>query len=100
ISGNDLQGVYLVGTATAGVTVAGNSIGTNAAGTAAVGHSGFGGGVYIEAGASFNTVGATAPGARNVISGNNGVNSDGVEIDGNTGPTTGNVVLGNFIGTD
>lgn len=100
ISGNDLQGVYLVNAGTLGVAVAGNFIGTNAAGTAALGNSGFGGGVYIEAGASFNTIGGTAPGARNVISGNNGINSDGVEIDGNAGPTTGNVVLGNYIGTD
>ena len=44
---------------------------------------------------SGNTIGGTAAGAGNVISGNT---DDGVEITG-TG-TTGNVVAGNYIGTD
>ena len=45
--------------------------------------------------ASNNTIGGTAAGARNVISGNG---SDGVVfIDGSA---TGNLVAGNYIGTD
>ena len=42
-----------------------------------------------------NTIGGTTAGARNVISGNN---QSGVRIDGNG--ATGNLVQGNFIGTD
>src|SRR5262249_61747836 len=49
----------------------------------------------VETGASGNAVGGTAAGARNVISGNGG---DGVTIK-DTG-TMGNVVAGNFIGTN
>ena len=50
-------------------------------------------GVRILSGASGNTVGGTASGAGNLISGNNG---DGVEI---SGPgSTDNVVAGNLIG--
>jgi len=44
---------------------------------------------------AFNRIGGTSPGARNVISGNNG---SGVFING-TGATN-NVVQGNFLGTD
>ena len=49
----------------------------------------------IEDGATANTVGGTAAGARNVISGNGG---NGVHIS-NSG-TSQNVVVGNYIGTD
>jgi len=83
-------GVRVDGPAT-GVIIQGNYIGLNAAGTAAVGAS-FGDGVALE-GANGNTVGGTAPGAGNVLSGNN---LRGVRIaDGSN-----NVVQGNLIGTD
>ncbi len=52
-------------------------------------------GVLIFAGGSSNTVGGTAPGAGNVISGNDG---QGIGINGNG--VTENVVQGNLIGTD
>src|SRR5262249_59547351 len=63
-------------------------------------------GVYIGAASGFspvastgsahdNTVGGTAPGARNVISGND---NHGVWINGSG--ATGNQVLGNYIGTN
>src|SRR5262249_31034509 len=52
-------------------------------------------GVFIALAASGNTIGGTTPGARNVLSGNRG---SGVWIEG--AGTTGNVVAGNFIGTD
>ena len=48
-----------------------------------------------SAGASDNTVGGTTAAARNIISGNA---DDGIEIEGSG--TSGNVVEGNFIGTD
>jgi hypothetical protein len=75
--------------------VEGNDIGTNATGTTALGRNGVG--VFIgEVGyaASNNTIGGTAPGAGNLISGN----TNGVEID--DAGSTGNMALGNFIGTD
>ena len=78
---------------TTGNVVQGNMIGTNAAGSAALAN--HGDGVSIESGATANTIGGTATGARNVISGNT---SDGVEITG--AGTTGNVVEGDFIGTN
>ncbi len=97
ISGNDLNGI-LVSTDPAGIgatgnLVQGNFIGTNVNGTAALGNSGVGG-VVISVAVS-NTIGGNVAGARNVISGNN---QEGIRIV-NSG-TTGNLVQGNFIGTD
>ena len=91
VSGNTTVGVHLVGTGTSGNAIQGNSIGTNLAGTAAVPNP-FG--VLIEGGATNNSVGGTAAGAGNLISGNTNV---GVEIA--QAGTTGNVVQGNLIGT-
>ena len=69
----------------------GNRIGTNAAGTAPLPNSQ---GVFINDAPS-NTIGGTGAGAGNVISGNTSV---GVQI---LGPNaTGNVLLGNAIGTN
>ena len=92
ISGNDGDGVRLVGAGTTANLVQGNFIGTNAAGAAALGNSGHG--VLIQAGAFNNTIGGIVAGARNVISGNN----FGVAI--LLAGTTGNLVQGNFIGTN
>jgi hypothetical protein len=91
ISGNTGTGVHISGTGTSGNVVEGNLIGTNAAGTAALAN--LGDGVDIEGEAANNTVGGTADGARNVLSGNQFM---GVFIDASAG----NVVQGNFIGTD
>lgn len=92
ISGNLSMGVELLDTgATANVVVA-NYIGTNAAGAAELGNAVHG--VFIN-GAPSNTIGGTTVLARNVISGNDGA---GVLI--NTGNATGNVIRGNYIGTD
>jgi hypothetical protein len=73
--------------------IAGNHIGTNVAGTTAMGN-GLSG-VFIGLGANQNTVGGTAPAARNVISGNGW---EGVGIHGSE--TRLNFVLGNYIGVD
>ncbi len=93
ISGNNNTGILITAGPT-GNLVQGNFIGTNAAGTGAIGN---GTGV-LTAGQSGNssshTIGGTAPGARNIISGNNG---PGISIGGTL---TGSVVQGNFIGTD
>jgi autotransporter-associated beta strand protein len=91
ISGN-VNGVEIGGSGTMGNLVEGNYIGTNAMGSAAVGNSG---GVIVSAGATSNTIGGTAAGAGNLISGNSGV---GVDIE-DTG-TSANALQGNLIGTD
>jgi len=92
ISGN-FDGVQITDKGTTGNLVEGNFIGTNAAGTGGLGNKFEG--VAIMAGATKNTVGGTAAGARNLISGNLTI---GVGISGLG--TTGNRVQGNFIGTD
>ncbi len=86
-------GVYLGGTGASDNLVEGNDIGTDVTGTHALGNTSSG--VAILEGASGNTIGGTTPAARNVISGNAG---PGVAIDGSG--TTGNVVEGDYIGTD
>ena len=91
ISGNDDEGVSIIGTGSTGNKVEGNFIGTNAAGSADLGNGGEGVEVFD---ASDNTVGGAQAAARNVISGNT---DDGVEFQGDT---LGNEVLGNFIGTN
>jgi parallel beta-helix repeat protein len=84
ISGNRVAGVGLGGS---GNVVQGNRIGTDAAGVAPLSN---GTGVLI--GSNDNTVGGTADGAGNLLSGNT---HDGISIVG-----CGNVVQGNRIGTD
>jgi hypothetical protein len=95
ISGNNLDGVVLSDSGTTGNLVEGNYIGTNGAGNRPLPNNGIAG-LEIEAGASDNTVGGTTAGARNVISGNHG---EGIAID-DTGGSTGNLVEGNYVGTD
>jgi hypothetical protein len=86
-------GIYLYGSGTSGNVVAGNLIGTDASGTAPLGNHWTD--VGIIGGASGNTIGGSAPGAGNVISASAAV---GVEI--HDAGSSGNVVAGNFIGTD
>jgi titin len=95
ISGNGAGGVLIFDNGTSGNLVEGNYIGTDAAGTTALGNGALGDGVDIGGGASNNTVGGIAPGARNLISGNK---QSGVLIAGDG--TDGNVVAGNYIGVD
>ena len=77
----------------AGNIVQGNLIGTSESGTAALSNSN--NGISLYGNALRNQVGGTATGARNVISGNGG---SGVYLYGSG--TTGNLVQGNYIGTD
>ncbi len=110
ISGNLFAGVGITGQGTASNAVAGNFLGTDLSGSVALknGTQGvsdslgnyFGGGVAISAGASSNRIGTNGKsvddvGERNVIAGSG---NDGIDIWG-TG-TDGNVVAGNFVGTD
>jgi hypothetical protein len=94
ISGNTVDGIQISGsTGGSGNVVLGNYIGLDVTGTADLGNTNQG--IAIYNGGKNNTIGGTANGAANVISGNNG---EGVRLI-NSG-TTGNVVLGNLIGTN
>jgi hypothetical protein len=93
ISGNKTWGVYISDSGTTDNLVAGNLIGTNVTGNYPVPNNN--NGLDIVFGATNNTVGGTTRAARNVISGNL---HEGVLI-GFSG-TTGNLVEGNFLGTD
>jgi CSLREA domain-containing protein len=92
ISGNDGSGVVLSGDDT-GTLVQGNYIGTDAAGTADRGNTL--NGIHIDDGTAATTIGGTAAGARNVISGNGAA---GIFIDGSG--TESNVIQGNYIGVN
>ena len=93
ISGNNNHGVEFNGSTSTSNVAQGNYIGTDVTGTADLGNSLSG--VFITAWASSNTIGGTTTAARNVISGNDRC---GVEIP-HVG-STGNLVQGNYIGTD
>jgi hypothetical protein len=90
ISGNAQSGIYIYGSNTANNVVQGNLIGTDRTGSARVRNQWAG--VHCN-GTPGNWVGGTAPGARNVISGNY---YSGLFLTN----TTGNLVQGNLIGTD
>ena len=104
-------GVSIDNPGSAGNLVAGNLIGTDPSGTTAVPNQSFDAplnyGVVIAVGASSNLIGTSGQdGAndaleRNVISGNTQAGVYIYEFQGAQGaPTTGNVVAGNFIGTN
>jgi hypothetical protein len=109
ISGNDNQGIVVNGNNGGDASnnvIAGNYIGINAAGTALVKHpTNLGSNATgIElAGVSNNLIGGTAPGSRNVISGGRIDNLDkgaGILINGHGRTAVGNVIEGNYLGTD
>ena len=112
ISAAMFAGVWISGQGTDGNAVAGNFIGTDLTGDVALDNGTspvyvllserhpIGGGVVIDGGASDNRIGTDGrsvddAGQRNVIAGSD---NDGIDIIG-TG-TDGNIVAGNFIGTD
>jgi hypothetical protein len=104
ISGNE-DGVDLF-VGVSGNLIAGDLIGTDATGAKALANSGSGVTLYgiNYAPTTANTIGGTASGARNVISGNtqNGIYLNAFDFfDSNNGlALSGNVVQGNYIGTD
>jgi hypothetical protein len=104
ISGNGFYGIELL--LTTGAVIEGNYIGTNAAANAPLGN--FTDGVRVGL-TSTVTIGGTAPGAGNVISGNGtghnccGVSGAGVGLTGgSSGSSSASTLLieGNLIGTD
>lgn len=90
LSGNTGAGVFISGGAS-GNSVRENNIGVDIFSSVSVPNST---GVEIDSSPG-NTVGGTVSGGKNLISGNNG---NGVSIRGSA--STGNIVRGNFIGTD
>jgi len=94
MSGNSGNGILMLGDSATGNVVEGNFIGTDATGTLDLGNAFAGVGILNSA--SHNTIGGTAPGAGNVVSGNGTI---GVGM-GAGGVCTDNVVQGNRIGTD
>ena len=77
------------------MTITGNRIGTNAAGAVAMANTNQG---ILLTGVSGSTIGGTTAVARNILSGNGGY---GVSIGTTAGfGSVGNVILGNYIGTD
>ncbi|HEV3204654.1 MAG TPA: right-handed parallel beta-helix repeat-containing protein [Gemmataceae bacterium] len=93
ISGNGTFGIFIDGLGTTTNLIQGNLIGTNAAGIAALGNSSSG--IAITTNANRTTIGGTAASARNIISGNAG---PGIAIA--TSGSTGNLIQGNYVGTD
>jgi titin len=106
ISGNGVTGVVpsagiMLSDAT-GNSIVGNYIGTDVTGNVALRNSTDG--IFLTLGASNNTIGGTEEGAQNVISGNGGDwGGAGIRIMSWMTPaedTSGNTILGNYIGTD
>jgi uncharacterized protein (TIGR03437 family) len=91
ISGN-FFGIVISGSSPTGNLVQGNYIGTDVTGAADLGNTNDGVSVLFSPN---NTIGGTAVGARNVISGND---SFGIYISGSG--ARGNLAQGNYIGTD
>ena len=91
ISGNRISGITLTSNQTMNNQILGNFIGLNAAGTAAVGNNT---GIMLSDSAANNSIGGSAAGAGNVISGNM---TSGILI---ADSATGTQVQGNLIGTN
>ena len=95
ISGNDGYGLVIYGVGSTGNLVQGNYIGTNASGSATIANAN---GIALDGGASNTTIGGSVAGARNLISGNN---NNGIDLENNSNiASTGNLIQGNYIGTN
>ena len=92
ISANQQNGVFIYSSVAQGNVVCGNLIGTKVEGRSRRGNGIFG--IYINQ-APRNTIGGFVAAARNVVSANG---SSGIQLLGEG--ATGNVIAGNFIGTD
>jgi hypothetical protein len=93
ISGNTNNGIAIFGAGVTGNVIQGNYVGLDRDGLIAVPNAA---GISISDGANNNLIGGDLTGARNIIAGNR---FDEINISRGTA-TTGNVVRGNYIGTD
>ncbi len=97
IAANHSDGITLWNAATTLTVIQGNYIGVDSTGNAALGNTGDG--IVIGGNANNNTIGGDrTAGEGNVISGNTGTLTDGIEID-NAGADN-NKIYGNYIGTN
>ncbi|MBI1886578.1 MAG: CSLREA domain-containing protein [Chloroflexi bacterium] len=96
IAGNSSDGIEISGGEATGNLVQGNYIGTDVLGTSSLRNLSDG----VELRAPGNVIGGTTAGARNIISGNGTtvLKANGVRISGSA--ASGNLVQGNYIGTD
>jgi CSLREA domain-containing protein len=91
ISGNDQQGIYILGGKNN--VIQGNLIGTDGTGAAPLANSGDG--IFLLGEAGNNLIGGSALGARNVISSNA---ANGIFV--SNSPFTANQIIGNYVGSD
>jgi len=91
ISDSGIDGITIINANNSGNQIIGNYIGTDITGTSSLGNTN--NGIRIWA-AHNNTIGGTALGAGNVISGNG---SDGIHI---YGASYSNIIQGNYVGTN
>jgi titin len=97
ISGNLGDGIRIIGRQTTANLIQGNYIGTDVSGTQAVANREFG--IFIND-APNNTIGGTTAAARNLVSGNGSSDGGGAGVAIWSNGSTGNVVQGNYVGTD
>jgi hypothetical protein len=95
ISGNGV-GIKLLRSNAQGNVIQGNYIGTDLSGSVALGNRTHG----VEIVSSFNTIGGTAPGAGNLISGNGRGYVSPADGEIRIFYSMGNLIQGNFLGTD
>jgi parallel beta-helix repeat protein len=93
ISGNNGDGILLTNSATNN-TVQGNYIGVDATGTSELSNTGNSLGAVNIVSSNNNTIGGSAAGAGNVLSGGDGANAFGIQINQSSNTT----VQGNIIG--
>lgn len=97
IADNAEGGVHLIGTTDA--LIRGNYIGVDVTGNQALGN--LGDGILIDGDSTGIIIGGDSfVGEGNVISGNTGVNVDGIKIANAPGIVSDNQIIGNFIGTN
>jgi hypothetical protein len=93
ISGNNAHGIEVVAATATGNRIEGNFIGTDVTGTRDLGNTVHG--IQFRTGTASNLIGGTAPGAGNVIAGND---SNGITLTSDSGG--GHLIQGNYIGTN
>ena len=98
ISGNAIYGLYIAGASATGNLIKGNYIGLSSDGLNFISSSSQDYGIYITSSANSNTIGGTAAGEGNVISGNFMGASGFPDGYGIYTDASGNIIKGNIIG--